>query len=1385
MPSCARLWNFVILGLIFLAAPLCAAEVWSGPAFSANPAALREAAGLIKADKNTEATVLLNDCAFSFDETGKEVTTRHLIYRIENQQGVERWAEVSGEWKAWYQNKPEIKARVITPDGVEHWLDSRTLSDVPVHQNAPDMYSDARRFGGPLPAIAPGAIAETEVIIRDTSPLLGLGLVMRMSLGWSIPVNKTHLVVTHPASVPLHCQVRLLPDATVKKSNQKGQETITIEHGPIRAYTERLADVPADAVWHPEFELSTGTSWHQFASEYARLTEDKLRTSDVQPLLAEIKVKAKSRNEVIRQLVAILHQNVRYTGVEFGETSWIPQFPSETLKRKYGDCKDKAALLATMLRGAGIPASLALLNAGGGQDISPDMPGVGGFNHMIVYVPAAGTDSELWIDATAQYSQVGTLPWADHGRWALVVDSKTDALKRIPEITSAQNVLRQTREFTLAEYGMALIVETDTEVGPAEAELRHIFSSDSKQVREYAEAYVKRTYLAESLTSLERSDLSDLDKPAFIKFITRGRRGNTELAHAIVAIRLEGLYDPLPRYFVKKEADDSANKEDANEPPRTVDWKLTPFITEWHYKVTAPPGFKLRGLPSDQDEKVGSLSFTGKFSVNPEGTVVEAVFRVENTRTRITVRQAQDLRDAVVKARNADPIYITFDSIGYALISAGKIKEGLAACRQLAAQHPREALHKVQMAQALLSAGLGEQARAVAREATTLEPGSSLAFSTLGLALKCDLIGRQFKKGMDLEGAITAYRKAIALNPKDEEARANLAILLEFDADGTRYSEHAPLHDAVREYRELKKLDEEYGRRYDENVLYDLWYSHDDQGVLDYAATVPSAGVGKGLTLAVIALQKGADSALKKSLEITTDDQDRGKALVTAGMVLIRIRKYAEGSALLAVGARGQTEERQLMRKADLFSKTKPYEELKFDPADPRSVVQQLIAGTASGRLTAEERQSLIYSDPDFIDIPREEKAYQQAMSMLSLQAGSIGFPRLALADLAISNMHCTAEGDDSTGYKIMIESPGAPPQDAYVIRDGGHYKVAAYSLLGPANPEDLAPLALRALAQNNLAAARKWLDWARDKVPMSGGDDPLAGQPFPYFWMKGQEGDAAAIRTAAMVLLPSEDLKGPNYAALDQVRKTARMDLDRSNQLTVALAYADAAQKRWAEMLPLAQGLVKSLPNSVRAFELAASAYAGLKQFDAWDKLVNAHLQDHPDELAYIRSAAGLAAYRGDLAKSRQILKAVIDKGQATELELNDYAWSALVAPGPIDQASIDAAQRAVDLTKGASFPFLHTLACLQAQAGKPGEARELLLRAMDAGHLEVPDGEVWFGFALIAEQYGVLDAAEKMYERVEKPADELPDSAYVIAQKRIAEFRKNANSPDKTGGK
>ena len=54
---------------------------------------------------------------------------------------------------------------------------------------------------------------------------------------------------------------------------------------------------------------------------------------------------AQDRKSIIANLLAFTHDRVRYTGLEFGLQSLVPATPQETLKRRFGDCKDKSTLL--------------------------------------------------------------------------------------------------------------------------------------------------------------------------------------------------------------------------------------------------------------------------------------------------------------------------------------------------------------------------------------------------------------------------------------------------------------------------------------------------------------------------------------------------------------------------------------------------------------------------------------------------------------------------------------------------------------------------------------------------------------------------------------------------------------------------------------------------------------------------------------------------------------------------------------------------------------------------------------------------------------------------------------------------------------------------------
>ncbi len=118
----------------------------------------------------------------------------------------------------------------------------------------------------------------------------------------------------------------------------------------------------------------------------------------------------------------------------------------------------------------------------------------------------------------------------------------------------------------------------------------------------------------------------------------------------------------------------------------------------------------------------------------------------------------------------------------------------------------------------------------------------------------------------------------------------------------------------------------------------------------------------------------------------------------------------------------------------------------------------------------------------------------------------------------------------------------------------------------------------------------------------------------------------------------------------------------------------------------------------------------------------------------------------------------------------MNDYnetAWITLFLGKDLDRA-IDDARRATSDESRPNAAMLHTLAALYAESGKSVEARQALLKSMDARRQDDPQSADWFVLGRIAETYGVRDAAISAYKRVEK-AELTGLTTWELAQKRM----------------
>jgi len=258
-----------------------------------------------------------------------------------------------------------------------------------------------------------------------------------------------------------------------------------------------------------------------------------------------------------------------------------------------------------------------------------------------------------------------------------------------------------------------------------------------------------------------------------------------------------------PEFFRTKPKDEKKDGKEA-EPVRADDFVIPEaFVSEWRYHIVPPPGFRVRQLPDQSDEKLGPASLAKRFQTEADGSVTGTV-KFEIPKRRFSQKEALELRDALLAVEKKPMVFVNFDQIGETLLASGKVKEALVAFRELEKLHPNEGLHCHQVARALLAAGAGEAARAEARRGVELEPTSAKAYENLATVLKHDLVGRDLKKGYDRAGAVAAYRKALELDPDDTEARANLAILFEHDEFGRRYGAGAQMTEAIAEYRKIE-----------------------------------------------------------------------------------------------------------------------------------------------------------------------------------------------------------------------------------------------------------------------------------------------------------------------------------------------------------------------------------------------------------------------------------------------------------------------------------------------------------------------------------------------------------------------------------------------------
>ena len=1311
-------------------------------AFALPAADLLRASAAVPPHPRYSVLALMESNRLSYDEGGRGTGTLRYVFRVDRDAAIQGWGTVQAGWLPWLEQRPVIRARVITPDGQEHVLDPATLGDAQTPEDSPEMFQDRRLLRGPLPKLQVGAVVEVEIRTQDLRPFSSCGVRRTVPLFSNVPVQGSRLVIELPASAPLVWSLDALPRETLQRAVKGNRLTLRVEQGPTLPPKGREPYQAWDQDPWPALTFATTRSWAAVVAEYRGIVEGRLQGADLKAWVQAAVGDAKERTQVIDRILTRLHQQVRYIGLEFGEAAIVPRTPAETLRRGYGDCKDKSTLLVALLREAGIEAHLALLRAGNGRDFSPEYPGLAAFNHAIVRV---GGPDPIWIDPAVPQAPAGLLPLPNCGRRALVITEGTLAPILIPDVDINRNLQIETREVFLAEDGKGRVVETTAGLGTAEIALRAQFTgADPVRLKENLKKYVKETYKSDFLERSELTDPLDLHQPFRLTVAAKQMDTTyTSQQDARVVMNPWSLVKSLNESLQPGEKDPAEEPEtpagQANSSGRRTDLQLPHgWAAEMRWRIHAPKGYGSETLPAASQLKFGPAELTLSWKALADGEV-EAGFRFSCAQRRWTPQEVETARAALKRfAEESSPVLV-FQQKGEAHLRAGRLPEALAEFRTLVAADPTAAAPLIRLARAQLQAGLGESARVSLGKAITLEPGSEHAHRQLGWTLEHDGLGRRFSPGWDRAGALSALRKAMELAPELRAARLDLAILLGVDAQGANVA-GKDLEASMQLYRD--QLARGKDAKAQENLTEALARMGRLEEARAAATAMEAAPARSGWIVALDACSMGSPAAIQEARRTHQDPEVCRQAFQDGSDLLMNLRRYPEAGALAREGAGSAGEAAKLPARALLCPRLKRYETVTIDRKTPTGAVLAFAKATLSQDLAPERFFELLSpaQRPDRTDAA----AARAAMKTFHYLSPRNSDWRDRRFDEAFSVGVYSQEGSEATGCQIRCQPSSPFPNDIYVSCHEGVWRVVGW---GPQPTGRLGREALWELGRGNLAGACAWLDRALELAVKPTPLDPLWGHVVTRFWTLGRKGTREEIRLAAALLVlatePDEPSRKTVEAALASTREPdARVALLRCLMTHAtqgeALKRADALS---AEILGL-------YPAEPRAALFRSYFLQNANRLEEAIALVAAARAARPDFEELAAREATLLASAGRLEAGAELLKGRVLRGKTLSGELNSLAWADLCR-GKVTEQTAEWIEQDLQRRRGPNN--LHTQAGVLAELGRFGAAREAILGAFSGD--ESPRAVDWYVFGRIAEGLGEPTAARACYARVDGP--------------------------------
>ncbi|QJD95924.1 DUF2569 family protein [Mucilaginibacter robiniae] len=422
----------------------------------------------------------------------KQADYRHSIREIVSEAGIQNGSEISinfdptyerldfHEITVWRNNKPENR---LNAGAFKIIANEKELSKF-IYQGSYSAYCI-------LDDIRKGDRIEYSYTITGRNPIFNNKFAKEIYFQSTQPIAHQYKCIIASSNRKLNFKsFNLVPKAIVSDIN--GLKTYTWESFQVSA----AQDYDNEPGWYNPFgyiQISDYSSWKEVTDWALKINPiSKTFNKKLALQIAELKVKSgNDKEKYFRNAVRMVQDEVRYMGIEMGQYSHLANTPDKVYSQRYGDCKDKSLLLASILNAGGINSQIVLVNSSIKSKIDEFIPSPNAFDHVIVV--ATVNNKQVWADATMAYQRgTGTnLYFPNYGKGLIVKDGNSN-LTTIP-LTKTGKVICKER-YTVPNEKAKVTLEVRTTYTLNEADkIRDKLASSSMAETEknYLDYYVK------------------------------------------------------------------------------------------------------------------------------------------------------------------------------------------------------------------------------------------------------------------------------------------------------------------------------------------------------------------------------------------------------------------------------------------------------------------------------------------------------------------------------------------------------------------------------------------------------------------------------------------------------------------------------------------------------------------------------------------------------------------------------------------------------------------------------------------------------------------------------------------------------------------------------